>query len=151
MAQENIQSVLQEDRVFPPPAQFVRNSTMTAEHLESLYSRAAQDYVGFWADFARSEISWHRPFTVPLDDSRAPNYRWFTDGEMNVSYNCLDATSPAAPTSWRSSSRASRATCATSRTASCTREVSRFANTLKAQSIHRGDRVIIYMPMIPRR
>ena len=45
---------------------------------------------GFWADLARRELTWHKPFTVALDDSRAPHYRWFTDGMLNVSYNCLD-------------------------------------------------------------
>ncbi len=149
MAQKNIQSVLQEARVFPPPAQFVKSSTMTAEHLESLYRRAAEDYVGFWAELARAEISWHQPFTIPLDDSRAPNYRWFTDGEMNVSYDCIDANL---------AGRADKVAIIFEGEPGDVRrityrelhaEISRFANTLKANNIHRGDRVIIYMPMIP--
>ena len=45
---------------------------------------------GFWADLGRAEIDWHRPFTVTLDEAKAPNYRWFTDGQLNVSHNCLD-------------------------------------------------------------
>ena len=90
MAQKDIQSVLQEDRVFPPSAAFVRQATLKAAELKRMHDKAAEDYVGFWADLAVAEIEWHRPFTVPLDDSRAPNYRWFTDGELNVSHNCLD-------------------------------------------------------------
>ncbi len=55
-----------------------------------MYAKAAEDYIGFWSDLAHSEIDWRVPFTVPLDDSAAPNYRWFADGRLNVSYNCLD-------------------------------------------------------------
>ena len=58
--------------------------------LEALQRKAAQDHVGFWADLAREQLAWHKPFTIALDDHQAPNYRWFTDGELNVSYNCLD-------------------------------------------------------------
>ena len=90
MAQKDIQSVLQEDRVFPPSAAFARHAAIKAAELKRMHAKAADDYVGFWADLAVAEIDWHRPFTVPLDDSRAPNYRWFTDGQLNVSHNCLD-------------------------------------------------------------
>ena len=90
MAHKNIQSVLQEDRVFPPSAAFAKQATLKAAELRRMHARAADDYVGFWADLAAAQIEWHRPFTIPLDDSRAPNYRWFTDGRLNVSHNCLD-------------------------------------------------------------
>jgi acetyl-CoA synthetase len=90
MAQKNIQSVLQEDREFPPSAAFVRQATLKADELQRMYEKAAADYVGFWGDLAAAEIAWKRLFTVPLDDSRAPNFRWFTDGQLNVSHNCLD-------------------------------------------------------------
>ena len=53
-------------------------------------SEAAANHKGFWARQAQSELRWHKPFTVTLDESRAPNYRWFVDGELNVSWNCLD-------------------------------------------------------------
>ena len=90
MAQKDIQSVLQEDRVFPPAAAFRKQANIKAADLERMHDKAARDYVGFWADLAVAEIQWQRPFTVPLDDSRAPNYRWFPDGQLNVSHNCLD-------------------------------------------------------------
>ena len=90
MAQKDIQSVLQEDRVFPPPAQFREHAALEESELQAMYAKADQDYVGFWADLASAEIAWHRPFTVSLDESQAPNYRWFTDGQLNVSHNCLD-------------------------------------------------------------
>ena len=91
MAQKDIQSVLQEDRVFPPSAAFAQARDAQGRRTASACTtRPPSDYVGFWADLAAAEIEWQRPFTVPLDDSRAPNYRWFTDGQLNVSHNCLD-------------------------------------------------------------
>ncbi len=149
MAQKNISSVLQELRVFPPPKAFARNATLSAGKLAAMYAKAAEDYVGFWADLAVAEIAWHKPFTVPLDDGDAPNYRWFTDGQLNVSYNCLDANlaergdKPAIvfegePGDVRVLSyRQLHA------------EVSRFANALKRRGIVAGDRVVIYMPLGP--
>jgi acetyl-CoA synthetase len=149
VAQKNISSVLQELRVFPPPKAFARNATLSAGKLAAMYAKAAEDYVGFWADLAVAEIAWHKPFTVPLDDGDAPNYRWFTDGQLNVSYNCLDANlaergdKPAIvfegePGDVRVLSyRQLHA------------EVSRFANALKRRGIVAGDRVVIYMPLGP--
>ena len=58
--------------------------------LDALHRRAQEDHVGFWADLARQELHWHRPFSVAFDDSKAPNFSWFTDGMLNVSHNCLD-------------------------------------------------------------
>src|ERR1700761_8536004 len=91
MAQKDLKSVLQENRKFPPSAEFRRHATLDEQSLQALYDKAGDDYVGFWSDLAASQITWQKPFTIPLDDSRAPNYRWFTDGVLNVSYNCLDA------------------------------------------------------------
>ena len=149
MAEKNIQSVLHEDRVFTPPAHFSERAAPNAAELERMYDAAAKDYVGFWADLAVAEIVWHRPFSVPLDDADAPNYRWFTDGELNVSHNCLDV---------HLAHRADKVAIVfegepgdvrklTYR--ELHREVCRFANALKAAGIDQGDRVVIYMPLIP--
>jgi acetyl-CoA synthetase len=149
MAQKDIQSVLQEDRVFPPSAAFAKHATLKAAELQRMHDKAADDYVGFWADLAAAEIDWHRPFTVPLDDSRAPNYRWFTDGQLNVSHNCLDV---------HLASRADKVAIIFEGEpgdirkltyAQLHQEVCQFGNALKALGIGRGDRVIIYMPLIP--
>jgi acetyl-CoA synthetase len=149
MAQKDIQSVLQEDRVFPPSAAFAKHATLKAAELRRMHDKAADDYVGFWADLAVAEIDWHRPFTVPLDDSRAPNYRWFTDGQLNVSHNCLDV---------HLASRADKVAIIFEGEpgdirkltyAQLHQEVCQFGNALKALGIGRGDRVIIYMPLIP--
>ncbi len=135
--------------MFPPPARFVKHSTLSAAQLEALYAAAARDYIGFWADLARAEIHWHRPFTVPLDDGQAPNYRWFSDGEMNVSHDCIDAhlESRGDKTAIVFEGEPGDVRHITYRELHA--EVSRFGNALKAHGIGRGDRVVIYMPMIP--
>ena len=149
MAQKDIQSVLQEDRVFPPSARFRKAAALKAAELDAMYARAAEDYIGFWADLARLEIDWQRPFTVALDDAEAPTYRWFADGQLNVSHNCLDVhlrdrgekiaiLFEGEPGDVRKLSYAELHA-----------EVCRFANALKDLQIGRGDRVIIYMPLIP--
>ncbi len=90
MASKNIVSVLQEERTFAPAAGFAARSRVKPADLERMRREAAEDPSGFWARLARQELAWHTPFTVTLDDSAAPNYRWFTDGRLNVSFNCLD-------------------------------------------------------------
>jgi acetyl-CoA synthetase len=149
MAEKNIQSVLHEERVFPPPQHFSERAAPNAEELARLHDKAATDYVGFWADLAVAEIAWHRPFSVPLDDADAPNYRWFADGELNVSYNCLDV---------HLADRADKVAIVFEGEPGDVRkltyrelhgDVCRFANALKAKGIGKGDRVVIYMPLIP--
>ena len=90
MTPKNIESALQEIRRFPPPAKFAARARLPPLKVEAMRRQAAADHVGFWAGQARQSLHWHKPFTVTLDDSSAPNYRWFPDGELNVSFNCLD-------------------------------------------------------------
>jgi acetyl-CoA synthetase len=146
---KNIESVLNEKRVFDPPAEFAARSTLGAGQLAAMHAKAAEDYIGFWADLAVAEIAWQKPFTIPLDDSKAPNYRWFTDGQLNVSYNCIDV---------HLADRAERTAIIFEGEpgevrrlsyAELHRDVCRFANALKERGIARGDRVVIYMPLIP--
>jgi acetyl-CoA synthetase len=149
MHSDDIESALLEQRKFAPPKAFAAQARMNAGALAALHRKAAADHVGFWADLARSELEWRTPFSVALDDSRAPNYRWFTDGELNVSHNCLDVhlaerghktaiVFEGEPGEQRRLSyRELHA------------EVCRFANALKAHGVARGDRVIIYMPLVP--
>ena len=149
MAQKDIQSVLQEDRVFPPSAAFARHATLKAAELKRMHAKAADDYVGFWADLAAVEIDWHRPFTVPLDDARAPNYRWFTDGQLNVAHNCLDVHLAGRADKVAIIFEGEPGDIRRLTYAQLHQEVCQFSNALKAQGIGRGDRVIIYMPLIP--
>jgi acetyl-CoA synthetase len=149
MAQKDIQSVLQEDRVFTPSAAFRRQATLKAAELQAMHDKAALDYVGFWADLAVAEIAWQRPFTVPLDDSRAPNYRWFADGQLNVSYNCLDVHLQQRGDKVAIVFEGEPGDVRKVTYAQLHRDVCQFANALKANGIQRGDRVVIYMPLIP--
>ncbi len=150
MSHDRIDSILQEERQFAPPPAFTRLARIrSASELAALRDRAAADHTGFWADLARGELSWHSPFQTALDDSAAPRYQWFTEGTLNVSYNCLDRQlanrgDKTAIIFEGESGDTRRITYA-----ELHREVCRFANALKAQGVVKGDRVVIYMPMIP--
>ncbi len=149
MADKNIKSVLLEERTFTPPPGFAAGARIKPADAETLRRRAREDHVGFWADLAAQELSWQKPFTKAFDDRDAPNYRWFSDGRLNASVNCLDVhlNERGQKTALifegepgdvrRLSYRELHA------------EVCRFANALKAQGLGRGDRVIIYMPLVP--
>ncbi len=149
MAEQDIQSVLQEDRVFPASAQFRNTAVLKPGEIEAMYDKAERDYVGFWADLGRAEIDWHRPFTLALDDTRAPNYGWFTDGQLNVSHNCLDVHLRERGGKTAILFEGEPGDVRRLTYAELHGEVCRFANALKAQGIGRGDRVVIYMPLIP--
>ncbi|AOV17145.1 acetate--CoA ligase [Acidihalobacter aeolianus] len=145
---ENIESVLHEDRVFQPPQDFVAEARLNAEKLAALHREAAEDYEGFWARQAREEISWEKPFGVTLDESNAPHYQWFSDGRLNVSYNCLDRhlAERGDKTAIIFEGEPGDVRKYTYRELHA--EVCQFANALKAQGIRKGDRVVVYMPMI---
>ncbi len=149
MAQKNIQSVLHEERLFEPPATFAKRADLNAAALEALHARAAEDYVGFWADLAQRELEWRTPFTVPLDDSEAPNYRWFADGTLNASYNCLDVHLVERPDKIAIIFEGEPGDVRKLSYRELHAEVCRFANALKLHGIRKGDRVVIYMPLIP--
>ena len=86
-----IQSVLNEERLFPPPAELARQANVPGmEAYQALCEEAERDYLGFWARMARENLLWKKPFTQVLDESNPPFYKWFYDGELNASYNCLD-------------------------------------------------------------
>src|SRR5678815_2394757 len=86
-----IESVLQEKRVFPPSPAFVKQANISGmEAYRKMVAEAERDFEGFWAKLARETLSWSKPFTKVLDESKAPFFRWFYDGELNASYNCLD-------------------------------------------------------------
>src|SRR3569832_767475 len=91
MSDARIDSVLQEERQFSPPPDFARRARIkSAADLNALHARAAADHAGFWADLARSELTWRTPFQTLLYASAAPRYQWFKDGTLNVSHNGLD-------------------------------------------------------------
>ena len=140
-----IDHLLNETRRFAPSAEFAANAVADA----SLYERAAADREGFWADQAR-ELHWHTPFTQVLDWSNPPFAEWFADGELNVAYNCLDRHVEAGngdriALRWEGEPGDQRNVTY----AELTDEVKRLANVLQDLGIERGDRVAIYLPMIP--
>ncbi|CAH0182149.1 acetate--CoA ligase [Microbacterium sp. Bi128] len=140
-----IDHLLNETRRFAPSAEFAANAVADA----SLYERAAADREGFWADQAR-ELHWHTPFTRVLDWSNPPFAEWFADGELNVTYNCLDRHVEAGngdriALRWEGEPGDQRNVTY----AELTDEVKRLANVLQDLGIERGDRVAIYLPMIP--
>src|SRR4051812_47800406 len=87
----SIESVSNETRVFAPSAAVVRSATISGmAAYEALCQEADRDYGGYWARLAREHLVWKQPFNQDLDESNAPFYKWFADGKLNVSYNCLD-------------------------------------------------------------
>ncbi len=117
---------------------------------EQSYQRAMEDPAGFWAEAAQ-EIDWYKPFDKVLDDSNKPFYHWFVGGELNTCYNALDrhvanGRGEQAALIYDSPVTSSERTYSYSE---LTDEVARFAGAMVAQGITKGDRVIIYMPMIP--
>jgi acetyl-CoA synthetase len=149
MAQANIESALMEKRKFPPSRDFVGRARLQKADLDALYRRAEEDHVGFWAELARKELHWHRPFSVAFDDSKAPNFSWFTDGMLNVSHNCLDVHLEERGHKTAIDFEGEPGDTRKLSYAELHAEVCRFANALLAQGIQQGDRVVIYMPLVP--
>jgi acetyl-CoA synthetase len=144
----NIESVSHESRLFAPPAGFTAQANVKPADFAALNAEAARDYEGFWARQARETLTWKKPFTQVLDESKAPFYRWFADGTLNASYNCLDrnlANGNADRVAIRFESDDGKVTEVTYR--DLHRRVCRFANALRALGVKKGDRVIIYIPM----
>jgi acetyl-CoA synthetase len=118
------------------------------EVYQQLCDEAAADFEGFWARLAREHVTWHRPFTRTLDESNAPFYRWFDDGTLNASWNCLDrhlGTPVETKTAIIFEADDGSVTRVTYKDLHA--RVCKMANALKAQGISKGDRVIIYIPM----
>ena len=144
-----IESVLQENRVFAPSEAFVKQATVSGmEAYQALCAEADRDYTGYWARLAKEHVVWKEPFTQALDESDAPFYKWFTGGKLNVSYNCLDKHVEAGngdKVAIIFEADGGQVTKVTYK--DLLSRVAKFANALKAQGIKKGDRVIIYLPM----
>ena len=145
MSQSEIDALLNETRVFPPPASWREHSHASDP---SVYARAAADPEGFWADFAR-ELEWIQPWTKVLEWN-PPHAKWFVGGKLNISANCLDrhvrtARRNKAALIWEGEPGDRR----TLTYFDLHRQVSQFANVLKSLGVQKGDRVALYMPLIP--
>jgi acetyl-CoA synthetase len=145
LLERKLEELLHQD-TFAPSTQFLARERVNES---ALRAQAELDPDGFWADQART-LHWEKPFTTVLDDSRPPFYKWFTDGKLNVSYNCLDRHVEAGLENrvafhWAGEEGERRAITY----GDLHREVQRLANALKALGIGKGDVVGIYLPMIP--
>jgi acetyl-CoA synthetase len=144
-----IESTLVENRVFPPSEGFAKAARVSGmAGYEALCAEAEQDADGFWAKRAREELVWGKPFTRTLDESNAPFYTWFDDGELNASANCLDrhmGTDVENKTAIIFEADGGQVTKVTFK--ELLARVSQFANALKKLGVQKGDRVLVYMPM----
>lgn len=143
---QNSSSLMDETQTFPPSQQ----TTSAANVTQDEYQRAQADRLKFWEDNARELVSWDTPFTQVLDWSNPPFAKWFADGTLNVAYNCLDRHVEAGngdrvaihfegePGDSRSYTYAQ-----------LTEEVCKTANALASLGVKKGDRVAVYLPMIP--
>ncbi|WP_293156919.1 acetate--CoA ligase [Microcoleus sp. bin48.metabat.b7b8b9.023] len=150
MSQDTIESILQEKRLFPPTAEFSEKAHVKSlEEYRALYEKAKADPQAFWAELATQELDWFQNWDTVLD-WQPPFAKWFVNGKINISYNCLDRHL----TTWRKNKAALiwEGEPGDSRTltyAQLHREVCQMANVIKALGVQKGDRVGIYMPMIP--
>ncbi len=143
-----IESVHHEERVFPPAEAFVKQANVSGMvAYQALCDEAGRDFEGFWARLARENLLWSKPFTKTLDESKAPFYRWFHDGELNASYNCLDRHLESQPDKVAIIFEADDGKVTKVTYRELYHRVCRFANALKAGGIAKGERVLVYMPM----
>ncbi|WP_089310648.1 acetate--CoA ligase [Actinomadura mexicana] len=144
-SQETLSNLLQETRRFPPPAELAASANVKAD----AYERAAEDRLGFWAEQA-DRLAWTKRWDDVLDWSNPPFAKWFVGGELNVAYNCVDRHVEAGRGEkvafhWEGEPGDSR----TLTYADLQGEVNRAANALLELGVRKGDRVAIYLPMIP--
>jgi acetyl-CoA synthetase len=142
---ETLEDLLREHRSFPPSQAF----TAQANAQPGIHAQAEADFQGFWHRQALDRIDWYTPPTEILDDSNPPFFKWFSDGELNLSYNCLDrhlsSSADKVAYHWIGEPGDTR----TITYQDLYEEVCRFSNALKSLGVSKGDRVAIYMGMIP--
>jgi acetyl-CoA synthetase len=145
----NIESVLHEERVFPPSAEFVRQANVSGmAAYKALCDEAERDFNGFWGRLARESVHWSKPFTQVLDESGAPFYKWYADGELNASYTCLDRNlenGNADKVAIIFEADDGKVTKITYRELHA--KVCQLANGISALGFKKGERAIVYMPM----
>ena len=144
MSDRTLENLLQEERVFPPSAEFAARANVGPEVYEE-----SEDWKDWWLEQARNRITWYKEPTESVDESTPPFYRWFADGQLNLSYNCLDrhldTLGDKVAYHWIGEPGDTRDLTFSE----LHEEVSKFANGLKSIGVERGDRVAIYLGMIP--
>ncbi|HTO50535.1 MAG TPA: acetate--CoA ligase [Burkholderiales bacterium] len=143
-----IESVLQEDRAFPPSPEFVKQANVSGDAAyQALCDEAERDFEGFWGRLANEHLLWSKPFSRVLDESNAPFFKWFHDGELNASYNCLDRHLKTQGDKVAIIFEADDGKVTKVTYKQLHARVCKFANALKARGIQKGDRVLVYLPM----
>ncbi|WP_332673602.1 acetate--CoA ligase [Aromatoleum sp.] len=139
----------QQTRMYMPSEEMVKNAAVSGmDAYRALCKEAEDDYAGYWARNARELIEWKKPFTQVLDESNAPFFKWFADGQLNVSYNCLDRNvnnglgDKVAIIFEADNGEVTRVTYK-----DLLARVSKFANALRGMGVRKGDRIVIYLPM----
>jgi acetyl-CoA synthetase len=139
----------QQPRIYNPSEEMVRNAAVSGmEAYRALCKEAEDDYEGYWARQARELVEWKKPFTQVLDESNAPFFKWFADGQLNVSYNCLDRNvnnglgDKVAIIFEADGGEITRVTYK-----DLLARVCKFSNALRGMGVKKGDRVVIYLPM----
>ena len=138
-----------EVRVYEPSAELVRNAAVSGmDAYKALCAEAERDYEGYWARLAREHVTWQTPFTRTLNEDNRPFFKWFEDGKLNVSYNCLDRNIQAGLGDKTAIIfEADDGTVTRVTYSELLVRVSRLANALRAKGVKKGDRVVIYLPM----
>ena len=133
---------------YPSPETVQRARISGMDAYRKLVAEAESDFEGFWARLGREHLHWHKPFTQTLDSSSAPFFKWFADGRINVSYNCLDRHVLAGKGAKTAIVfEADDGTVTRVSYAEMLERTAKFANALKSLGVKKGDRVVIYMPM----
>ncbi len=152
MSKESIEVLMAEKRSFPPSKEFSERAHIKSfDDYEKIYRRSVEDPEGFWGEMAEKELSWYRKWDKVLEYSfEKPEIKWFQGGKINASFNCLDRhintpTRNKAAIIWEADDGSYK----TYTYQQLYHEVNRFANVLKKQGVKKGDRVSIYLPMIP--
>ncbi len=140
---------MSEAKVYQPASHLVKQAAVSGmDAYQKLVAEADADHEAYWARLARELVVWKKPFTKALNDSNAPFFKWFEDGTLNVSYNCLDRQVEAGLGDKNAILfEADDGTVTTVTYRQLLAQVSQLANALKARGVKKGDRVVIYMPM----
>jgi len=141
-----LKSVTNTSQVFTANDSFVKQANLTQKKFDELNQKAQTNYTGFWGDLALEHISWDKPFTKILNETKAPFYQWFEDGKLSISYNCLDRHVLSNPNKTAIIFESDDGLVRTVSYKELLELVCRFANGLKHIGVKKSDRVIIYMP-----
>ena len=149
MADDLIDSILNESRSFGPPKDFIDQANIDEEKAHNLKKQAEENHIQYWATLAKDQLEWFQPFNNILDESKAPNYEWFNDGVINASYNSLDVNVSKNPNKTAIIFETEDGKSEHITYKELLSKTSQFANGLKKLGVEPMDRVVIYMPMCP--